>query len=139
MRLIPQLFVLTVHDIFKEHFVDRWIGCGSPKSPVPLSWPPHSPHRTTPNNTSWGNINEQVALHYYVNNELWNRLLPFHCEYFGACHTEHGSASGYVRNMAAHTQIHLMYSNCHQSVKSSEGTEDHSDFLVTLYICNLHN
>jgi len=76
----PTHFDPLVHVNLKEYFLGCWIGCGSPKCPVPLSWLSHSPHLTTPNNTSWGNIKEQVVVNHYGNEEitrLWNRLLPF--------------------------------------------------------------
>jgi hypothetical protein len=57
-----------VHNILNEHYLGCWIGCGSPASPVPLSWPPYSPDLTTLNNSLWGIIKGQVAAHLYHNN-----------------------------------------------------------------------
>ena len=113
-----------MHVNLKEHFLGCWIGCGSPQSPVPLSWLPYSPHLTTPNNTSCGNIKEQVVVHHYGNDEIsrpWNRLLPFQYEYFRACHKSHDSALEYVWNITIHKQMYLMYSNCHQTVSEVKG------------------
>jgi hypothetical protein len=116
----PSHFVPLVYVKLKEHFLGCWIGCVSLKSPVPLSWLPYSPHLTTRNNTSWGNIKEQVGVHHYGSDDssrLSNLLLPFQYEYFRACHKRHGSASGYVQNTITHKQMYLMYSTCHQMVR----------------------
>ncbi|GFG28505.1 hypothetical protein Cfor_03630 [Coptotermes formosanus] len=34
---------LSVRNVLNGHFPSRWIGRGSPTSPAPLPWPPHSP------------------------------------------------------------------------------------------------
>ena len=47
----PTPFALSVRDVLNEHFPGRWIGRGSPTPPAPLSWPPRSPHFTTPDNS----------------------------------------------------------------------------------------
>ena len=49
----PAHFALSVRVVLNEHFPGRWIGRGSPTSPAPLSWPPHSPDLTTPDNSLW--------------------------------------------------------------------------------------
>jgi hypothetical protein len=41
-------FTLHVPDVLKEHFPGCWIGCDSPTSLAPLTWPPHSPNFTIP-------------------------------------------------------------------------------------------
>jgi hypothetical protein len=62
-----------VGDILNEHYLDCWTGCGSPTSPEPLSWPPHSPDLTTPDNSLWGIIKEEMAAHRYHNSQNLHR------------------------------------------------------------------
>jgi hypothetical protein len=103
----PAHFALTMCASLNKHYLGRWIGRGSP-SPTPLSWPLCSLHPTTPDNYLWGIIKGQVA----SCTQPWNRHSPSIChKCFGACRTEHGSASGCVSNTTLHIQIHLMYSD----------------------------
>jgi hypothetical protein len=53
----------------KEHFPSRWIGRGPSTSPAPSPWPPHSPDRTTPDNSLWGTIKGRVAACLYTYDE----------------------------------------------------------------------
>jgi hypothetical protein len=49
--------------------------------------------------------------------ELWNRYSPLlHHKCFGACHTEHSSASGCVSDMMVHMHIHMAYHDCHHAL-----------------------
>ncbi|PSN42777.1 hypothetical protein C0J52_18130 [Blattella germanica] len=52
-----------------ELFPNRWIGRGSRDLPAPLPWPPRSPDLTTPDNTLWGVIKEEVRKQQYVNDD----------------------------------------------------------------------
>jgi hypothetical protein len=63
-------FALTVCEILSKHYPGRWTDCGSPTSPVPLSWPPRSPELPTPDNSLQEIIKRQVAVHCYHNTEL---------------------------------------------------------------------
>ena len=62
-------FAVSVRDILNERFPGHWIGRGSPTSPAPLPWPPHSPDLTTPDNSLWGITKGRVAARRYNNNE----------------------------------------------------------------------
>jgi len=67
-------FALSVRDVLNEHFPGRWIGRGSPTSPAPLPWSPHSPDLTTPDNSLWSIIKGRVVARRYNNEycaELW--------------------------------------------------------------------
>ena len=66
---------LSLRDVLNEHFPGRWIGRGSPTSPSPLPWPPHSPDLTTPENSLWGIIKARVAARRYNNNEDLRRAV----------------------------------------------------------------
>jgi hypothetical protein len=47
----------------------HWTGRGSPTSPIPLSWPPHSSNLTTSYNSLWGIIKGQGVAHCYCNSD----------------------------------------------------------------------
>ena len=72
----PAHFAPSVRDILNERLPGHWIGRGSPTSPAPLPWPPHSPDLTTPDNSLWGIIEGRVAARrYYYNNEELRRTV----------------------------------------------------------------
>jgi len=71
----PAHLALSVRDVLNEHFPCRWIGRGTPTSPAPLPWPPHSPDLTTPDNSFWGIIKGRVATRRYNNNEDLRRAV----------------------------------------------------------------
>jgi hypothetical protein len=54
-------------------FPGRCFGRGWPTSLAPLTWPPHSPDLTTPNNSLWGSIKRSVPLPHFTTNEEWHR------------------------------------------------------------------
>jgi hypothetical protein len=63
-------FALSVRSTLNEHSFSHCIGSGSLTSPTPLSWPPCSSDLTAPDNSLWGVIKGQVAMHCYCSNEL---------------------------------------------------------------------
>jgi len=70
----PAHFTLSVRDVLNG-VPGRWIGHGSPTSPAPFPWPPHSPELTTPDNSLWGIIKGRVAVRHYNNNEDLHRAV----------------------------------------------------------------
>jgi len=71
----PAHVALSVRDVLNEHFPGHWIEHGSPTSPAPLPWPPHSPDLTTPDNSLWRIIKGRVAARRYNNNEDLRRAV----------------------------------------------------------------
>ncbi|GFG33540.1 hypothetical protein Cfor_10747 [Coptotermes formosanus] len=69
----PAHFSLPVREVLNEYFPGRWIGRGSPPSPAPLPWPPHSSDLTTPDSFLWGIIKGRVAARRYNTNENLRR------------------------------------------------------------------
>ena len=141
----PAHFALFVRDVLNEHFTGRWIVRGSPTSPAPLPWPPHSPDLTTPDNSLWGIIKGRVAASRYNNNneicaELWKT--PFaqilqKCS--NVCHRRHGGASLWVSSIKVHIRIHWTYN---QGVRDSNQImvaywSVYGDFSSSLYMFRL--
>jgi hypothetical protein len=59
---------LIVHEFLIEAFPCWWIGHGSATPNLPVLWPSCSPNLTTPDNSLWGIMKDDVAACHCSNN-----------------------------------------------------------------------